>query len=81
MDKVESKKSTHNGTPVKPKKPLPIKEEPAKVPTPCAVLTEEGVREIAREEILKREMEKVELVQKIDALAQNMTSKQKLVED
>ena len=37
-----------------------------------AELTEERVREIAREEILKREMEKISLTTKIDALAEEM---------
>jgi hypothetical protein len=39
-----------SGKPVKPKKPLPTKETPAKVPVACG-LTEERAREIAREEI------------------------------
>ncbi len=37
-----------------------------------AELTEERVRGIAREEILKREMEKVSLIAKIDASAKEM---------
>ena len=48
----QSKKPTPSGKPVKPKKPLPAKEEPAKIPVPCG-LTEERAREIAREEIEK----------------------------
>jgi hypothetical protein len=47
-----SQKPKPSGKPVKPKKPLPEKEIPAKVPVPCG-LTEERVREIAREEITK----------------------------
>ena len=74
-------KSTTSGEPVKPKKPLPSKEEPVKIPVPCSVLTEERVREIAREEVLRREMEKIAVIHQIDALAQNMTSEQKLVEN
>ena len=33
-------------------------------------LTEERIREIAREEILKREIERIHMIAKIDALAQ-----------
>jgi len=35
--------------PVKPKKPLPTNEEPVKIPVSC-YLSEERIREIAREE-------------------------------
>lgn len=36
-------------------------------------LNEERVREIAREEILKREMEKIRMIIQIDALTEKMT--------
>jgi hypothetical protein len=36
-------------------------------------LNEKRIREIAREEILKREMEKIGMFRKIDALAEKMT--------
>ena len=39
--------------PVKPKKPLPAKEEAVKIQVPRSVLTEERVRKIVREEIIK----------------------------
>lgn len=42
-----------------------------------AELNEERVREIAREEILKREMEKISLIANIDALAEEMTKESK----
>lgn len=51
LNNGNQKKSIPNGKPVKPKKPVPTKEEPVKVPVPCSVLTEERVREIAREEV------------------------------
>ena len=38
-------------------------------------LTEERVREIAREEILKREMEKIGYIAQTDALANKMIKK------
>jgi hypothetical protein len=66
------KKTTPSGIPVKPKKPSPTKEEPAKIPAPCAVLTEGRVREIIREEILKREMEKIHLLNEINTLAKKL---------
>ena len=47
------------GKPVKPKKPIPIKEESTKIPVPCSALTEEGVREIVRDEIAKWHKERV----------------------
>lgn len=52
LNSEQLKKST-SGKPVKPKKPLPTKEESAKIPVPCSMLTEERVREIAKEEIQK----------------------------
>ena len=36
-------------------------------------LTKKRIREIVREEILKREMEKISLIAKIDALAEEKT--------
>ena len=51
-DVMSDKKPTPSGKPVKPKKPLPTKEEPVKIPVPCS-LTEERAREIAGEEIEK----------------------------
>jgi len=46
------KKPTPRGKPVRPKKPPPTQEAPARIPVPCS-LTEKRVREIAREEIIK----------------------------
>ncbi|HEY42062.1 MAG TPA: hypothetical protein G4O18_09460 [Dehalococcoidia bacterium] len=51
------KNPTLSGKSVEPQKPLPTKEEPTKIPVPCATLTEERVREIVREEIHKWEEE------------------------
>jgi len=45
-------KNKPSGKPVKPKKPLPAKETPAKVPVACS-LAKDRVREIARGEIIK----------------------------
>jgi len=53
LSKKENRKSNPSGKPVKPQKPPPTKEEAVKIPVPCAVLTEERVREIAREEIIR----------------------------
>ncbi len=53
LNNKQLNKSTPSGKPIKPKKPLPIHEESVKIPVPCS-LTEERVREIVREEILKR---------------------------
>ncbi len=53
MSKTTNKEPAPSGKPVKPKKPLPTKQEPEKVLVPCSVCTEERVREIAREEIIK----------------------------
>ncbi len=50
MHKKSQRESTPSGKPVKPKKPAPVKEEGVKISVPCSVLTEERVREIAREE-------------------------------
>ncbi len=58
-----------SGKPVKPKKPLPAKGEPAKIPVHCSTLTEIRVRKIAREEILNREIEKIRDISKVDFLA------------
>lgn len=49
-------KEVPSGKPIKPKKPMPTKEGTEKIPVPCG-LTEERVREIAREEIIKWEEE------------------------
>ena len=43
---------TQSVKPVKPKKPLSPKKESAKIPVPCS-LSEERIREIAREEAIK----------------------------
>ncbi len=72
LNNEKQKKTTPSGTPVKPKIPLPVKEEPAKIPAPCAMLTEERAREIIREEILKREMEKIHLLNEINTRAKKL---------
>ncbi len=46
------KQTAPNTKPVKPKKPAPAQETSVKIPVPCS-LTEQRVREIAREEIIK----------------------------
>ena len=54
MDKLNQKKeSTPIEKPVKPKKPLPTKEESMKIPVPCLALAKNQIREIVREEIIK----------------------------
>lgn len=60
ITKLLADKPAPSGKPVKPNKPVPAQEQSAKIPVACSVLTEERVREIAREEVLKREMEKLE---------------------
>jgi len=52
LSKGKLRKPQTSGKPVHPKKPLPAKEAPAKVPMACC-LTEERAREIAREELIK----------------------------
>jgi hypothetical protein len=53
LNNKRKREATPSGKPVKPKKPLPTRKGAEKVPVPCSVLTEERVREIAREEALK----------------------------
>jgi hypothetical protein len=52
LNNEELKKPMPSGKPVKSKKSLPTKKEPAKIPVPC-YLSEGRIREIAREETIK----------------------------